>query len=221
MRPRSGSASWSAPQGAGGTGCRCRCCWACCRCTPARHAEFLHHEVPGITIPDEVRAAMRAAGERGTEVGLEAALRAAARDASAGRRAPTSCPASGATSSRPSWCGGSAPNWPAPARTSRRHHDASHAPPPHRVRHHAPRGAWPGCLAALATLLLTLAPLVAAQAEEAPFPPAARASTSWTQAKVINGVDEAQLQADLQALLEDSGMDIAIYTRSRSGRSTP
>jgi homocysteine S-methyltransferase len=40
----------------------------------SRHAEFLHHEVPGITIPDEVRAAMAAAGERGTEVGLEAAL---------------------------------------------------------------------------------------------------------------------------------------------------
>jgi len=38
-----------------------------------RHAEFLHHEVPGITIPDEVRAAMRAAGERGTQVGLEMA----------------------------------------------------------------------------------------------------------------------------------------------------
>jgi homocysteine S-methyltransferase len=41
----------------------------------SRHAEFLHHEVPGITIPDEVRAAMQAAGERGAEVGLEAALR--------------------------------------------------------------------------------------------------------------------------------------------------
>jgi homocysteine S-methyltransferase len=40
----------------------------------ARHAEFLHHEVPGITIPDEVRAAMHAAGERGAEVGLEHAL---------------------------------------------------------------------------------------------------------------------------------------------------
>jgi methionine synthase / methylenetetrahydrofolate reductase(NADPH) len=38
-----------------------------------RHAEFLHHEVPGITIPDEVRAAMGAAGERGTQVGLEMA----------------------------------------------------------------------------------------------------------------------------------------------------
>jgi methionine synthase / methylenetetrahydrofolate reductase(NADPH) len=38
-----------------------------------RHAEFLHNEVPGITIPDEVRAAMRAAGERGAEVGLEMA----------------------------------------------------------------------------------------------------------------------------------------------------
>ena len=35
----------------------------------ARHAEFLHNEVPGITIPDEARAAMPAAGERGSEVG--------------------------------------------------------------------------------------------------------------------------------------------------------
>ena len=40
----------------------------------ARHAEFLHHEVPGITIPDEARAAMHAAGERGAEVGLEGSL---------------------------------------------------------------------------------------------------------------------------------------------------
>jgi len=40
----------------------------------ARHAEFLHNEVPGITIPDRVRAAMRAAGERGAEVGLEMSL---------------------------------------------------------------------------------------------------------------------------------------------------
>jgi homocysteine S-methyltransferase len=36
----------------------------------ARHAEFLHHEVPGITIPDATRAALRDAGERGAEVGL-------------------------------------------------------------------------------------------------------------------------------------------------------
>jgi len=40
----------------------------------ARHAEFLHNEVPGITIPDNVRAAMAAAGERGAEVGLEMAM---------------------------------------------------------------------------------------------------------------------------------------------------
>jgi homocysteine S-methyltransferase len=41
----------------------------------ARHAEFLHNEVPGITIPDEAREAMRAAGERGSEVGIEMADR--------------------------------------------------------------------------------------------------------------------------------------------------
>ena len=40
----------------------------------SRHAEFLHNEVPGITIPDRVRAAMQTAGERGAEVGLEMAL---------------------------------------------------------------------------------------------------------------------------------------------------
>jgi methionine synthase I (cobalamin-dependent)/5,10-methylenetetrahydrofolate reductase len=40
----------------------------------ARHAEFLHNEVPGITIPDEQRAAMHAAGERGAEAGLEMSL---------------------------------------------------------------------------------------------------------------------------------------------------
>jgi methionine synthase I (cobalamin-dependent)/5,10-methylenetetrahydrofolate reductase len=40
----------------------------------ARHAEFLHNEVPGITIPDEQRAAMHAAGDRGAEVGLEMSM---------------------------------------------------------------------------------------------------------------------------------------------------
>jgi len=39
-----------------------------------RHAEFLHNEVPGITIPDEARAALRTAGDRGAEVGLEMSL---------------------------------------------------------------------------------------------------------------------------------------------------
>ncbi len=38
-----------------------------------RHAEFLHNEVPGITIPAEVRATMAAAGDRSAEVGLEMA----------------------------------------------------------------------------------------------------------------------------------------------------
>jgi 5,10-methylenetetrahydrofolate reductase len=40
-----------------------------------RHAEFLHNEVPGITIPAEARAAMHAAGERGSAVGIEMADR--------------------------------------------------------------------------------------------------------------------------------------------------
>ena len=40
----------------------------------ARHAEFLHNEVPGITIPDAARAALHAAGERGADVGLAMTL---------------------------------------------------------------------------------------------------------------------------------------------------
>ncbi len=40
----------------------------------SRHAEFLHNEVPGITIPDAVRTALREAGDRGAEVGLEMTL---------------------------------------------------------------------------------------------------------------------------------------------------
>jgi homocysteine S-methyltransferase len=35
-----------------------------------RHAEFLHNEVPGITIPDATRAVLREAGEHGAEIGL-------------------------------------------------------------------------------------------------------------------------------------------------------
>jgi methionine synthase / methylenetetrahydrofolate reductase(NADPH) len=41
----------------------------------ARHAEFLHNEVPGITIPDDTRAALHDAGDRGAEVGLEITIR--------------------------------------------------------------------------------------------------------------------------------------------------
>src|SRR5438876_8979419 len=39
----------------------------------SRHAEYLHNEVPGITIPDDVRERMRAAGEHGHEEGLKLA----------------------------------------------------------------------------------------------------------------------------------------------------
>jgi 5,10-methylenetetrahydrofolate reductase len=36
----------------------------------AKHAEYLHNEVPGMSIPEEVRARMREAGEHGREVGI-------------------------------------------------------------------------------------------------------------------------------------------------------
>jgi homocysteine S-methyltransferase len=39
----------------------------------ARHAEFLHNEVPGITVPEGVRARLREAGDHGLRVGIETA----------------------------------------------------------------------------------------------------------------------------------------------------
>ena len=39
----------------------------------SRHAEFLHNELPGVSIPDDIRARMRDAGKRATSVGVEIA----------------------------------------------------------------------------------------------------------------------------------------------------
>lgn len=39
----------------------------------SKHAEYLHNEVPGIAIPDEVRARMREAGDHGRDVGIRLA----------------------------------------------------------------------------------------------------------------------------------------------------
>jgi homocysteine S-methyltransferase len=38
-----------------------------------RHAEFLHNEVPGIQVPEPVRARMHEAGNEGQRVGVELA----------------------------------------------------------------------------------------------------------------------------------------------------
>jgi homocysteine S-methyltransferase len=39
----------------------------------SKHAEYLHNEVPGITIPSKIRQAMAKAGDQGAVVGLELA----------------------------------------------------------------------------------------------------------------------------------------------------
>jgi homocysteine S-methyltransferase len=39
-----------------------------------RHANFLHHEVPGIFIPDEIRARVESVGEDGVKAGVEIAV---------------------------------------------------------------------------------------------------------------------------------------------------
>ena len=38
-----------------------------------RHAEFLHNEVPGIMVPDEIRERLRSAGDKAADVGLQMA----------------------------------------------------------------------------------------------------------------------------------------------------
>jgi homocysteine S-methyltransferase len=40
----------------------------------AKHANFLHHEVPGIFIPDEARARIESAGDNSVKVGVELAV---------------------------------------------------------------------------------------------------------------------------------------------------
>ena len=55
-----------------------------------RHAEFLHNEVPGITVPDAVRARLRDAGDHALRVGIETPRRSSRRCAAA-TPAPTSC----------------------------------------------------------------------------------------------------------------------------------
>ena len=45
--------------------CRCLSWPAYCRYKDSKHAEFLHNEVPGITLSDEARERMRMAGPDG------------------------------------------------------------------------------------------------------------------------------------------------------------
>jgi homocysteine S-methyltransferase len=40
----------------------------------ARHAEFLHNELPGVSVPDEIRSRMREAGKKGRSAGLAIAI---------------------------------------------------------------------------------------------------------------------------------------------------
>jgi methionine synthase I (cobalamin-dependent)/5,10-methylenetetrahydrofolate reductase len=39
-----------------------------------KHAEFLHNEIPGMTIPEPIRARMKSAGEKAAHVGIEIAV---------------------------------------------------------------------------------------------------------------------------------------------------
>jgi homocysteine S-methyltransferase len=41
----------------------------------AKHAEFLHNEIPGMTIPDGIRTEFRAAGKRAQELGIDVSVK--------------------------------------------------------------------------------------------------------------------------------------------------
>ena len=77
----------------------------------ARHAEFLHNEVPGITIPDD-DARGDARGRRARRGGRAWRWPMTLLEQVGGRSpGPTSCPASAATSRAPSWSAASARAW--------------------------------------------------------------------------------------------------------------
>ena len=69
----------------------------------ARHAEFLHNEVPGIVIPEPIRERMRRAGDGAWAVGREIAAELVAGLREAASPASMSCPSSDATTWRPRW----------------------------------------------------------------------------------------------------------------------
>lgn len=73
-----------------------------------------------------------------------------------------------------------------------------------------------GLAGAFALLLVGLlaAPLLAAQAQEA-LPERGEGVHVLDEARVINGVDEQELQAQLQALQQDAGIDIVVVTQTR------
>ena len=60
-----------------------------------RHTEFIHNELAGVFVPEDVRERMRRAGENGIAEGIAQAARAAARSAAAACRAATWCPSFG------------------------------------------------------------------------------------------------------------------------------
>jgi uncharacterized membrane protein YgcG len=67
---------------------------------------------------------------------------------------------------------------------------------------------------ALSVLAALAAPVLAAQEQEA-LPERGDGMHVLDEARVINGVDEEQLQADLQGLLQDGGIDIVVVTQER------
>ena len=65
----------------------CRCWSASCRCRAIAHTEFIHNELAGVFVPEDVRERMRDAGENGIAEGIAQAreLLRACRPLRAGR----------------------------------------------------------------------------------------------------------------------------------------
>ena len=56
-----------------------------------RHAEFLHNEVPGMVIPEEMRERMRSAGDAAAEVGIKLCQDLRCETCKVSLRGPISC----------------------------------------------------------------------------------------------------------------------------------
>lgn len=72
-------------------------------------------------------------------------------------------------------------------------------------------------LASALTLLLVLAPLAAAQDDEAVYPERGGDVHILDDARIIDAIEEEALEAELQGLLADTGLDIVVYTQQKDG----
>ena len=174
-----------------------------------RHAEFLHNEVPGITIPDEVRAAMREAGDRGAEVGPGAEPGAPRPGRPRSSPGPTSCPASAATSRRRAGA-------PTPPQTRGRRGPRVTRRTRGRRRPHP----IVGVIAAIAWTMLAVGSVLGASPPPGapppgpPYPEPVDDQAVYDYAGVLKPETITQSEQIIDAIEAQTGVEVVVYTQA-------